>query len=248
MDGWQAVYDLRERTVAALEQAAAGRLDPASAAVLLSDLRASWSREKRWRNNALPVQLLHVAGPVIDSRRYVRSCPRFIVERRQACTVCGAELIRGRWAVFFADGQVVAAMPGRRPILNAATLDTPGLPCATAARMHAVVVTKAPRGAPPYGWTVVDGELRPLEGEQAVLAKLRELRDAGLSYRQLVEHLDSAGIPARRGGRWHPMTVRGALSRHAVTDEVPQPPDKAAYLSAQEMPDEGGVKMENETP
>ena len=110
MDGWQSVYLLRERTAALLEAAADGRHDPAEARRLLEDLRASWTREKRWRNNAPRRPVRHQAGPVIDSREYRRSCPQFIVDRRQACSVCGAELVRGRWAMFFTEGTEVAVL------------------------------------------------------------------------------------------------------------------------------------------
>lgn len=117
MDGWAGVYELRERTVQLLERIAADHADnlgssatAAMAAGLLVDLRATWVREKRWRNSNLPVAVLHIAGPVIDCRQPRPSCPRYIVDRRQACARCGAELIHGRWAVFFDVGAPVGVL------------------------------------------------------------------------------------------------------------------------------------------
>lgn len=110
MDGWQGVYLLRERTTALLEGVIAGRVEPAEARRLLEDLRGSWTREKRWRNSAPRRPVRHLAGPVIDCREYRRSCPQFIVDRRQACSVCGVELVRGRWAMFFTTGSAVATL------------------------------------------------------------------------------------------------------------------------------------------
>lgn len=105
-------WELRSRLVEVLEHAAA--LDDqeqlaAAAAQLLSDYRAVWVRERRWRNtDPLPPVLVHVAGEVIACREYRRSCPGYIVDQRQACARCGAELIRGRWAVFVTPGEPVA--------------------------------------------------------------------------------------------------------------------------------------------
>lgn len=125
MDGWQSTYALRERTVAVLEAAAAGRASPDDAAQLLVDLRATWTREKRWRNNEGPRRpVLHVAGPVIACREYRRSCPGFIVDRRQACSTCGQELVRGRWAMFFDEGADVAALGSVVFVLSGTTAET----------------------------------------------------------------------------------------------------------------------------
>jgi len=102
---------LRERVVDVLERAAAGAdVEPDLAARLLADLRAVWVRERRWRNSSLPTATVHLAGEVINCREYRRSCPGYIVDRRQTCTRCGEQLVRGRWAVFFTPGGHVAAL------------------------------------------------------------------------------------------------------------------------------------------
>lgn len=106
-------WELRERLVDVLEQVS--ELDELTVAVaaaqLLADFRSVWVRERRWRNNGPPpAPVIHVAGPVIACREYRRSCPGYIVDQRQACALCGSELIRGRWGVFFEQGDVVAKL------------------------------------------------------------------------------------------------------------------------------------------
>src|SRR3954447_5174393 len=113
MDGWQAVYALRERVTAVLVDVVEGRPDAAAAAAaeLLDELRAVWIREKRWRNDRpRPQPVLHEAGAVIACREHRPSCPGFIVDRRQTCTRCGRELVRGRWSMFYDPGQLVARL------------------------------------------------------------------------------------------------------------------------------------------
>ena len=104
-------WELRERLAAVLEKTAAlddGAL-AADAAQLLADYRQVWTRDWRWRNRGeKQPAVLHVAGPVIASREYRRSCPTYIVDQRQACDRCGEELVRGRWAMFWEIGAVVA--------------------------------------------------------------------------------------------------------------------------------------------
>jgi|CZKT01.1.fsa_nt_gi DNA invertase Pin-like site-specific DNA recombinase len=69
-------------------------------------------------------------------------------------------------------------------------------------------------GGPPYGYQALSGELVPVEREQAVLARMAELRASGASLRQIADILNSEGIAPRRG-TWHPQTVSRALERTA---------------------------------
>lgn len=86
-------------------------------------------------------------------------------------------------------------------------------------RMAAGRALKAERGgyaygSPPYGWTAVNGELAAVEAEQAVIDRIRELRDGGASMRAIADLLNGEGIPAKRAGMpWHPMTVQRVLER-----------------------------------
>jgi hypothetical protein len=106
-------WDLRARLVDLLEQTStiADEELAAAAAQLLADYRSIWVRERRWRNNDAPDPVLvHVAGEVIACREYRRSCPGYIVDRRQTCQHCGAELVHGRWGMFFEPGAAVAQL------------------------------------------------------------------------------------------------------------------------------------------
>lgn len=88
------------------------------------------------------------------------------------------------------------------------------------ARTRAALNVKARRGERvggiPYGQRLAaDGlhlELEP--AEQAVIARVRQLRAEGLSLRMIVETLNTAGAPAR-GARWHQTSVRRLLARAA---------------------------------
>lgn len=77
--------------------------------------------------------------------------------------------------------------------------------------------TKAARGgravgAPPYGWRAKDGGLIEDPAEQAVIARMRELRAAGSNLLQTAETLNSVGMVCRRG-RWHAGSVKRVLAR-----------------------------------
>ena len=67
-------------------------------------------------------------------------------------------------------------------------------------------------GAPPFGYRAEGKELAPDPGEQAILARIRRLRDGGASLRQVADTLNTEAVPARRG-RWHSQTVARALER-----------------------------------
>jgi DNA invertase Pin-like site-specific DNA recombinase len=68
-------------------------------------------------------------------------------------------------------------------------------------------------GSPPYGWRAVGRELVEHPHEQAALARMRTLRAAGASYRDVAAALTNEGYEPKRGGTWYPMTVRQILTR-----------------------------------
>jgi hypothetical protein len=68
-------------------------------------------------------------------------------------------------------------------------------------------------GEPPYGWRLAaDGEtIEPQVEEQAVISAACVALDAGLSLRRIGEELAARGHLPRRGGKWHPQTVKNVL-------------------------------------
>jgi len=68
-------------------------------------------------------------------------------------------------------------------------------------------------GSPHYGTRAVAGELVPDEREQATLARIRELRDAGLSLRKMAEVLTAEGHRPKRAERWHPQSLARIVAR-----------------------------------
>jgi DNA invertase Pin-like site-specific DNA recombinase len=68
-------------------------------------------------------------------------------------------------------------------------------------------------GSPPFGYAAVDGELVPVEAEQATIARARVLRASGASLRAVADRLHEEGHQPRRGQRWHPQTLARVLAR-----------------------------------
>ncbi len=66
-------------------------------------------------------------------------------------------------------------------------------------------------GAIPYGWSRVGERLVRDEAEQRVIARVKRLRGRGTSYDRIARSLNGSGVPAKRGGRWHAMSVRSIL-------------------------------------
>ncbi len=71
-------------------------------------------------------------------------------------------------------------------------------------------------GTPPYGFKSSGGELVPVADEQIALTRIRNLRaaDPPLSYEKIAQMLNDAGIPPRRGERWHKAVV-ARIANHA---------------------------------
>jgi DNA invertase Pin-like site-specific DNA recombinase len=78
-------------------------------------------------------------------------------------------------------------------------------------------------GSPPMGFRAEGRELVPDEGERAAVAKIVALRSEGRSLRAIAEVLDREGIVSKRGGRWHPQTVRRVLERGETADDNGRP-------------------------
>lgn len=47
------------------------------------------------------------------------------------------------------------------------------------------------------------------------LAEIRELREGGLTYREIAEQLEKAGVPTAQGGKWRPGTISYLIRKAA---------------------------------
>lgn len=71
-------------------------------------------------------------------------------------------------------------------------------------------------GAPRYGQQAKDGELVDLVEEKDTEELIRQWADEeGIGPRPICARLNEQGIPAKRGGKWHPTTVMRILSPEA---------------------------------
>jgi DNA invertase Pin-like site-specific DNA recombinase len=71
-------------------------------------------------------------------------------------------------------------------------------------------------GHAPFGWDFGrGGRLVRNAREQKVIARVRQLRAQGLSYRGIAKRLDGERIRPKRGRRWVHTTVKSILMRNA---------------------------------
>ena len=63
-------------------------------------------------------------------------------------------------------------------------------------------------GSTPLGYDTVDGELVQDSGEMKTVKFILDLREQGWTYAAIAERLMQDKVPTKRGGKWHPSTVR----------------------------------------
>lgn len=69
-------------------------------------------------------------------------------------------------------------------------------------------------GEPQFGYTADEnGYLILSPGEQDVILKMRQYRDAGLSYRNIANELNAENLRNRSGRPWNAVVVRNVLTR-----------------------------------
>jgi hypothetical protein len=74
--------------------------------------------------------------------------------------------------------------------------------------------------ATPFGFQR-DGDLLVADEEQQrVIRQILELRASRCSFREIAGWLNREAIPAKRGGRWSPMSVRSVCLTAARRDEL----------------------------
>ena len=76
-------------------------------------------------------------------------------------------------------------------------------------------IDKPNRKAPvlSYGEKLIGTTRVVHKGEQKVIEKMLALLDEGQNYSQISKHLNSKNIPTKRGGSWHPSTVKEIIKR-----------------------------------
>ena len=66
-------------------------------------------------------------------------------------------------------------------------------------------------GPIPFGYRNEGGQLVACPREQSTLRHIKRQRSRGESYACIAEGLNRAGVPSKRGGAWHGMSVRSVL-------------------------------------
>jgi site-specific DNA recombinase len=87
----------------------------------------------------------------------------------------------------------------------------------TAERTTSALAYKKARGdkygTVPFGYSEKAGKLTPVESESLIVAEMVTKRDAGKSFGEIATWLNNAGIRGKKGGQWHPSTVRYLIQR-----------------------------------
>ena len=68
-------------------------------------------------------------------------------------------------------------------------------------------------GAPPYGLRAENASLVEIAAEQAVIAKMLEMRSKGTMLKDIASYLNARGVATRNGGSWQISTVAAILKR-----------------------------------
>ncbi len=63
----------------------------------------------------------------------------------------------------------------------------------------------------PYGFMAEGGKLIPDGSEQAVIARMRDLRVQGISYNEIANILNADSIATKLGGTWRSQTIKNVL-------------------------------------
>ena len=65
----------------------------------------------------------------------------------------------------------------------------------------------------PFGFSENRGKLNQLDPEMQIIGKMKKMREAGSSFSDIAAYLNEAGIRGKKGGKWHPSTVRYVINR-----------------------------------
>lgn len=81
--------------------------------------------------------------------------------------------------------------------------------------LRSLGIEKPRRKAPtlPYGQKLIGTKRVVHKGEQKVIEKMLALLEEGQNFSQISKYLNSKNIPTKRGGSWHPSTVKEIIKR-----------------------------------
>ena len=76
-------------------------------------------------------------------------------------------------------------------------------------------IEKVKRKAPvlSYGEKLIGTKRVDHKGEKKVIDKMLALQNEGQNFSQISKYLNSKNIPSKRGGSWHPSTVKDIIKR-----------------------------------
>ncbi len=69
-------------------------------------------------------------------------------------------------------------------------------------------------GPTPFGYTREGSQLIEDQGEQEVIAIIKDLRGGGYSLQAIADHLTGEGYNTKKGGKWYPSTVNYILKNN----------------------------------
>lgn len=101
-------------------------------------------------------------------------------------------------------------------------------------------------GTLPFGFSLVDGvRLKALPGELETVKTIHQLRQAGLTLREIVSELQSKGIKTKTGkSNWHPQVVKEILERQLT--ELCDNPELTDQKKDELIPDVAGALFDAE--
>lgn len=130
---------------------------------------------------------------------------------------------RGARAVFIADGLDTSTKMGKFMIKVTSMIKEMEVQ-QSAERVADTMAVMKERGQnvskPPYGWTKSSPEqgssLIEVPEQQAIIARMRALYEAGSSFRGIARLLTNEEIPSPGGKRWNDITVKSIIMRENV--------------------------------
>jgi len=141
-----------------------------------------------------------------------------VVQPRKASPRVGNRYRQQQLGVLSANRGGPTARQARqtRPVMRGFFVERSLIAERTAEALTELRRQRRPWNHAPFGWDVVSGRLVANRVEQGTLARIRQLRAAGVSYRKVAIVLDAEGRSTKRGGPWQAASVRSVLRTGAL--------------------------------